>query len=549
MGKRHRNRVPSSARRERVGAVTGANASASWGWRGGVDTSTGFDGSKIRDSLRTLYPSGYDLDASALRARARVARWDSTQARGMIQRLVDNVIGTGLTLRAAPAWELIGSTMSDEQKRALGDKIDVLFRLWADSHEPDSTGRRNLAELQAFEFLNELTDGDQPVVFRYDGDSSRTSPLSLQFLDADQLDTRQTTYGTPKTAGLALEVQSRGNILKDGVEMTSRGELVAIYVLDPADPWGKPTRAPVWGKESGRRFVLLPAILDLPGQIRGVGPLANVVHELQKITDYSVAELEAAIGNAIFAGFISTEVGGEKTGGLAKAVLGDSAGSVATAKEQAPQKVDISSGGIWVGNLGKGQKLESFNTARPNVNFGAFIDAQMESIAASLSMPVEVWKEKFSQNYSASRASLILFWETVERWRIHVVSQFLAPVYEAWLREQVRMGRFPELVANGFGDDPIRTRAWLQADWIGDSMPSIDPIKEAQADDLRLAQCATTGERVALKYNRSDWWDNVKRRNAELAEMPEEKPAAGAARQSIPPSDDPESDQPAKEGA
>lgn len=504
----------------------GRSVMASWGWRSGVSSSSGgFDGAKFRGALRSLYPSGSDLDAEALRAQSRSAYWDSSQARAAVRRIGDSVVGTGLTLRSTPLWMLIGSTLDDEGQRKLADEIDERFRLWADSHEPDATGRRNLAEMQSFIFDNELRDGDLPIVLRYSGDSSRLSPLNLQVLDADQLDMRVTTYGTPDKAGLSVAAAARGNILKDGLEMTMAGELVAIYVLNPARPYDKPTRVPASGP-SGRRFVLLPSILDLPGQVRGVGPLAPIVHELQKITDYTVAEIEAAVQNATIAGMIEPGAENDTRTDVQKS-LGVSARNLSsTATAAGTTEARIDKPGLWVGTLKAGEKLASFDTKRPNVNFGTFVQTVTKSLSASLSLPVEVLEMAFSANYSASRASLILFWNTVERWRAHVVSQFLQPIYEAWLREEVSSGRLPILRATGFGTDPVQTRAWMQSEWIGDPMPSIDPVKDADAADKRIAQGATTRERNALEFNKSDFYENAARQKREREAMPTETAAS-----------------------
>jgi hypothetical protein len=54
-------------------------------------------------------------------------------------------------------------------------------------------------------------------------------------------------------------------------------------------------------------------------------------------------------------------------------------------------------------------------------------------------------------------------------------------------------------------------------------MPSIDPLKEADADDVRLSQGATTHEAVALKYNGSDYYDNADALMREDGKLPEPK--------------------------
>jgi lambda family phage portal protein len=475
-----------------------ARASAGWQWRSG---STGlFDGQKFRGALRAAYPSGYDLDYATIRAHARVARWDSAYARAILRRLVDNVIGTGMSANAAPMWEVIGGTMADDAKAALARKISQQFALYMQSHEPDATGRMTGYELQAFEFLNELGDGEAVIIQRFSGLSSRMSPVNLQFIDPDQVSTPYD--GIAKTAADAA-----GNTLVDGFEVDTYGKEIAVYVQDPKDlSRTKYTRVPVNGP-SGRRFVLHPGNYELVGQVRGIPILAPIIHDLQKITDYSLSELESAVINAVIAGY---EVAGDsgKTSGFATgvqkagaAVRDAGTSRVATAKIEAP--------GIWINHLPKGGDIKSFDTKRPNVNFGEFVKAVMRYIAAALSIPLEVLEESFNANYSASRASLILFWQRVENWRESLISQFLQPWYDTWFAEAARAGRFEAPGWNGA--DPVVRAAWLNVNWIGVSMPSIDPTKDADADDKRIAQGSTTREQVAMKYNGSDYGENVER--------------------------------------
>ncbi len=504
MSKRHRH--PQSAA---APSIPRAEAAA-WNWRGG--TATQFDGSKFRSALRAPYTSGYELDYTTIRARARAARWDSAYARGILRRLVDNVIGTGMSASCAPIWERIGSTLAPEAQAELARQITQQFHLYMQSHEPDATGRMTGYELQGYEYLNELGDGEAIIIQRFSGAASRMSPLSLQFIDADQV-------SDPFDAGLRKAVEAAGNALTDGFETDTYGREIAIHVRDPKSVAPKYTRIPVNGP-SGRRFVLHPGNYELVGQVRGVSYIAPVIHDLQKITDYGLAELEAAVINAVIAGY---EVAGDsgRTSGYGASVKKASdatstAGSTSTDTGVAISKIDRP--GIWINRLPKGGDLKSFDTKRPNVNFENFVKAIMLSIAASLSIPLEVLNMTFNQNYSASRASLILFWNRVQNLRGSLISQFLQPWYDTWFIEAVRAGRFS---APGWEkNDPLIRAAWLNVNWIGDSMPSIDPTKDADADDKRIAQGATTRTQVAMKYNGSDFAENaaaLERENEALA--------------------------------
>jgi lambda family phage portal protein len=499
-------------------AVLTGRASASWRWNSGVSSPPKYDGAKVRGGLRSLYPSGLELDHDALRARSRAAYWDSTQARALLSRIGDNTIGTGLVLESTPIWDLIGSTMTPKQKRDWERKLELRFWIWANSHEPDAKGLRTLAELQAFAFSNELRDGETIAILRYSGDTKRTSPLSIQFIDPDQLGS-----AFDLTAEHQAAVKARGNLYQDGIELSHSGEYVAIWLTDPETL--KTSRVPMFGP-SGRRFVVMPQILDLPGQVRGTSPLAPLIHEIQKLTDYTVAEIEAAVINAIFAAYIKPGENNDTRTDLGKLVGGGvkqrNQASSADTTADTGQSVRINQPGMIVGNLKAGEELSSFDTKRPNVNFDAFVRSVTRYLSASISVPVEVLEMSFNVNYSASRAALIQFWMTIDRWRLHFRSQFLQPIYEAWFREEIKARR---ITAPGFdGADPVVTRAWLAAEWIGQSMPSIDPLKDANADDVRIAQCATTREKVAQKHNGSDFYENAARQAREREVLPQPEP-------------------------
>lgn len=467
--------------------------------RAGYAYALPFTGSKLKGSLPS-YLSKYALDHDALRAVSRRNYFESTQARGIIGRLSENSVGTGLKLSCTPTWELVEPSWNDAQKQHFSRDVELRFFLWAQSHEPDAAGRRTFGELQEHEFKNRMKDGETFAILRYSADSSRISPLSIQFINPDQICTSAAMLGSAKPDGA---------IVQNGIELDKQGRELAVYVMD-ADSRAV-TRIPFRG--SGRTFVLHPAITEEIGQVRGVSPVAMIAHELSKLTDYSVAEVEAAVNNAIIAGYIKPSPDANSSSPLAAAAAVQHTGSA----DGSPTKVDKA--GFWIQNLKAGEDLQSFDTKRPNVNFGGFVDTVSAYLCASLNVPLEIVKMMFAQNYSASRAALILYWQTVEGWRASLVSQFLQPVYEAWFSEEVRAGR---IIAPGFGESPVITAAWLTADWIGSSLPSIDPYKEAQADGLRIAQGATTYERNALKYNGSDFRDNCDklRKESELLPTP-----------------------------
>jgi lambda family phage portal protein len=470
------------------------------------------------------------LDHARLREKSRIAWWDSPEARALLTRLNDNAVNWGLMLEAAPVWDVIdpGDSINPEDRRAWVKRVQALFGLWLNSIDLDAAAERTGYQLQGFTLLNKLRDGEVFAVCRYSPDAAFLNPLQLQFVNPDQV-------RDPIDGVMISAVKARGNRIIDGIEISAAGKEIAIYVWDDeaysagAIPSHTCTRIPKRGNKSARLFYLHPKLADSAGQVRGISALAHIIHELKKLTDYGLAELEAAVINAIFAAWIKPGPSAPASKALAgiaprtKVERED-----AEADGEAPTGI-VNKPGIVVQTLKAGEVMESFDTKRPNVNFADFHDTVLSNISISLGMPLSIVKMAFAQNYSASRGEICFFWNTIDRLRYDFTAEFLNPVYELAMAEWVKAGK---VEAAGF-DDILLRRAWLNCEWTGIQKPSIDPQKEATAVDLRIAQGATTREREAKIYNGSEYDDNVAqlaKENAALAEAkkslrPEPAPA------------------------
>ena len=104
--------------------------------------------------------------------------------------------------------------------------------------------------------------------------------------------------------------------------------------------------------------------------------------------------------------------------------------------------------------------------------------------------------------------------------RTAFVESFCQPIYEQWLSEAIATGRID---APGFFDDPAVRQAWCGCMWMGASMEHVDPLKEANAATVRIANNMTTQEQEASEYNGNDWLSNVRQRRKELSALKETK--------------------------
>lgn len=472
----------------------------------------------------------WGLDYEALRNRSRRVKWESTEAESLVTRLIDNIIGTGLSVQSSPIWELLEPKADakdeelQERRHKIKRDIEVRHNLYLNSTEPDATRTRSGYGLQDFEAQCLFWDGEVFKVYRYSDDQQRMSPLYFQFYSPAQI-------VQPSDASMVQAAKARGNVIKYGIEMDSDGQEVAIYVADvvqdtyasgievtnPTVLTGKTTRIPFFGP-SGRRFVSHPKITDEPGQVRGTPLLANVIHELMKITDATVAELEAMVLNALFAVWIkpSDKAPSSMPTGVGKPGQPQPAG--ASTKVDDAGNTTFLRPGVMFPKLKAGETLESFDSARPNLNVTEFMARIAGGIAAAKGMAPEFMALKFDTAYTAARAAVLATWVKIEKWRDTIDIQSIGLEFRAWFIEEVNAKR---LKVPGFGKSAILTEAWLNHKLLGSSMPSLDPLKEVNAVEKRMQLGHTTGEAEAMKYNGSDFTENVARQKIENEELAE----------------------------
>lgn len=502
------------------------SAIAMQGWMGQGGIINQWTGEKFYGAMG--YPAIVHQNPTLLRRRSRIAWTESVQARELLQSLVDNVIGSGLKLESAPKWEIIqpnleiADTVLDTRRRKWTRETQIRFDLYMSSKDPDITGRKNGYQLQRLFFLNYLRDGEVFVLFRYSPDPRRMSPLTVQFIGPDQI-------LNPKDTAMYEAAVARGNRIVEGIELDADNNEVAYFIFDEKE--GISTRVSKYGPKSKRIFMVHALIQESIGQVRGTPILSSLVHELQKITDMDVAELEAAVINALFAVWVKP--GPEKRAtDIMRGLNVTSSAAVQAAMTPVPHGADprveppqlglAIQPGMVSSRLGPSEELQSFDTKRPNVNQGAFKDQIMKAVAASTRQPLELVEMKFTSSYSAAKAAISVAWASVETWVNGVASDLMDPWFEQWFAEDVRA---QNLKIEGFGGawdaSPVLRRAWLSASWIGVPMPTMDPMKEAQADDLRIKAGLLTRERAAREYNGSEYYENTRHlviENPELAE-------------------------------
>jgi capsid protein len=445
---------------------------------------------------------------SDLRKQAREIFGSSTLAKGIVGTQVNTVVGTGITWESSPDWDFLELPWDDAKRYAWTQRVEGMLRLVFRSKELDVRGQLNFeTQLQRLVYSLYWAEGEVFAVLRYYKDSlDRLSPVSIQLLDPDQV-------VTPWASRDYERVRKAGGRILDGIEFDSEDKPVAIYVIEALGQEAK--RIPFFGSD-GRRFVIHFKNVDTTHQIRGISPLNAIAYELNKLEEYDIGEMEAVTTQSIFVGAVESVVGATPNRNPKLDLLNKR--GVATEPSDvsySPGIKDIRVGkkNIILNNLAPGYKFSGFQPTRPNANYAAFYEAKCKQIVNSVRVVYSVYNQEYTSSFSASRMEINSHWMQAVPLTEDFAQGFIELVREAIVREWIRQGR---LDAPGYTDSPWKRFAWNKGEYIGVTKPSVDGVKEAAEDEARLRMYHTTGEKVAKKYNKTDYRDNILKRKSEI---------------------------------
>ena len=424
-------------------------------------------------------------DLDVLRARSRDLVRNDPLAQSAISTKVVNVIGTGHIVLPEIDAKRLG--LSPTEKVEWEEAAFEIWNDWAESADCDITRTQCFAELEDLVYRSRLLSGDVQVVKRFKERRGRLLATAIQVIEADRLSNPNWKQDTEVLAG--------------GVGLDRDGAPVRYHFANrhPLDRnRGKTTWSSVPAFDAtGRRLVLhIHGARWRPEMTRYAPLLAPVIESLKQRSRYSEAELMAAVISACFAIGMKSPEGG-LSDGLATVDNEQGAGSDITITEP---------GQIF--DLMPDEELQSFEPGRPNAQFEPFISAIAKEVGAGTDLPYEMLVKQFQASYSASRAALEMAWQFFRVERAHHVTQFCKPIYEEVIGEAVarRLLRAP-----GFFRDPLARRAWLGSVWIGPARPTIDPTKDASADEKYLGMKVTTRTRIAAERFGADYRQIVAR--------------------------------------
>jgi lambda family phage portal protein len=396
---------------------------------------------------------------STLRSRARYEVANNCYAFGIVMTKANHIVGTGPRLQVR------------FESKLLAEQIETAFRRWYD--------RVGLAEKVWTATVAKIQDGESFLI-------AVTNPfiatdgvqLDYRLVECDQV---TTPYWSPTPEQPV-----------DGVVFDAYGNVQAYHVLKehPGDVMLMANRFD---------YDVVPAeqVIHIytkyrPGQARGIPEITPALPLFAQLRRYTLAVLSAAETAADFAGILYTDA--------------PPGGEAIEAEEWIPVELERR----MLVTMPAGWKMEQLHVEQPSTTYGDFKRQLLSEIARCLNMPYNVAAcDSSNHNFSSGRLDMSSYFRSIAIEQANLRRTVLDRIFYTWLREYLLANALPLTLENG-----------IETAWFWDTMPAIDPVKEAQAIEIRLRTGTTT---LAQEYAAQglDWEEALRQRAREVELMRE----------------------------
>lgn len=413
-----------------------------------------------------------------LRERARYEVANNCYARGMVNTLANDAIGTG------PHLQMV---TDDEDFNA---EVEEIFSDWAKEiklREKMITGRKARTE-----------SGEVFFVFITNDKLKSPIKLDVKVVESDQC-TDEDGLGS-------------GNLLKqdnaDGIKYDKAGNPVSYRIL-PAHP-GNDTQLGDTQKVTPTPASKVVHMYreDRPGQPRGVPEIAPALPLFAIMRRYTLACVAAAETAANNSYTIHTQH--------------PSLDADSVDFDVAPfEVVDMERNMATV--LPAGWQATQMRAEQPTDTYPDFKKEILNEVARCLDLPYNVAAgNSSSYNYASGRLDHQSYHKDLEIEQAYQEDTLLVRLFEEWMEEAVRAQVFTESVIPDMDD------LHLAKEWFWDGQGHIDPVREAKAQEIRLKNNITS---LAIECSKegNDWRTVVDQRGRErrlLEDEGLEKPLA-----------------------
>ncbi len=424
----------------------------------------------------------------ALSMRSWQAFLESEIAATVIGRFCTWMIGTGLKLQSEPPKIIFEEERIDLDVQKFSRSVEARFNLFRRSNLSSYSEMNNLDAIAKEAFKNAIVGGDVLTVLRYE-----EGRVSVQLIDGHWV---QSPFFT---AGNTPQLLSNGNTVLNGVERNDRGKHIAYHVRLANMQY---RRIPAVSAESGLQTTFMVYGLKYRlNSVRGIPLISQVIESLKKMERYKEATLGSAEERAKIPFFIEHGVASDGENPMVKQMaraLNPDMSEDLPKDINANELADLvaASTNKTVYNMPRDSRMKAID-AKNELYFKDFFDVNVLHVCAAINIPVQVAMSMYEGNFSASRAALKDWENTLIVGRKDFSDQFYVPIYAFWLDILIRKGKInaPGYLKARMEKDYDVLEAYRTARYVGSSVPHIDPLKEVKAEREKLG---TTGAHIPL---------------------------------------------------
>jgi lambda family phage portal protein len=396
--------------------------------------------------------------AAQIRAHIRYLERNHDLTRGALRALVNNTVGPyGIGIEPQP--RRLDGTIHEEYANALREA----HRDW--QRRPEVTGKYRWPLAQRMTAYTWLRDGETfaqelkgPVLLLNHG---TRVPYSLELLEPDFV---------------PLDFDDPSRNIRQGIQRNAWGEATGYWAYK-----GDPREAMTVNDIGSLKFIpasnmLHVATFDRLHQQRGVSEFASVITRGEDLKDYEESERIAAKVAASMTAYVKkVDPAGFEAASLPVDELGNAI----------PRDLRMQPGMI-IDSLVAGEEIGMIDSNRPNPNLIGWRAGQLRAYAAGIGASYSSVSRDYDGTYSAQRQELVEQWVHYAVLSDEFVGMFVQPTWESFVQIAHLSGvvPIPSDVKPGTEDDAL---------FIGQSMPWIDPMKEAMAWE-KLVQAGFASE-------------------------------------------------------
>jgi lambda family phage portal protein len=386
-----------------------------------------------------------EYDIVTLRGQARHLEQNHDFAFGILTTLTNNVVGPrGITVEFMP--KRIGS---DEIDTVLSEKLGAAFKEWC--HRPECTGQHSWAKTQRLMCRTWLRDGE--VLLRHlEGvipglKHGSKVPYSVETFEPDFM---------------PVDLNDATKRIVQGVEKNAWGQHSAYWLYDDHPGGNK-----FW-KLNARRYSATSVehlkFVQRMHQTRGASIFAPVMNRINDLKDYEENERVAAKIASTMVGFIQK--------GSPDSYEADET------NEDGDRELNFQAGGIY-DDLEPGETVGTLESNRPSALLTPFVETMQRMTATGTMASFSSISKNYNGTYSAQRQELVEQWSNYETLSLEFCEEIVEPVVRRWVKM---------MQLSGVVDLPldIDLDSLLHIDFITPTMPWINPVHEAKADELLL---------------------------------------------------------------